>query len=68
MTSFFLSTTFLARSPIPLGSKTRHWSAYQQCNSDVECQMPLYLSQKNQMYRTLQDVPTFAYQMHKINY
>ena len=42
--------------------KTRHCCAYQKCNSEVESQVPRYLSQENQMDRTLLDISTFPYQ------
>ena len=48
--------------------KTSHCCVYQKCNYEVESQVPGYLSQENQMDRTLLDVSTFPYQKPQINY
>ena len=62
------SLTFQQVHQLLKALKTSHCCAYKKCNFEVESQVPRYLSQENQMDRTLLDVSTFPYQKLQMNY
>ena len=66
--AFLSSLTFQQIHQLLKALKTSHYCIYQKCNFEVESEVPRYLSQENQMDRTLLDVSTFPYQKPQMNY
>ena len=66
--AFLFSLTFQQVHQLLKALKTSYCCAYQKYNSEVESQVPRYLSEENQMNRTLLDISTFPYQKPQMNH
>ena len=62
------SLTFQQVHKLLKALKTNHCCAYQKCYSEIKSQVRRYLSQENQMDKTLLDVSIFHFQKSQINY